>query len=82
MIKELIKDLVYENIDLSQGLTRAKLIAYKLNNTQFKDWLTTELNGYSDQKDDLPKYRKIPCQLFAELFVPFGGSRIKLSDMF
>ena len=75
MIKDLIKDLVYEEIDLIQGLTRAKLIAYKLNNTQLKEWISKEVNGYGDKDDELPKYRKIPCEIFAKLFVPFGGER-------
>lgn len=75
MIKDLIKDLVYEEIDLIQGLTRAKLIAYKLNNTQLKEWISKEVNGYGEKSDELPGYRKIPCEIYAKLFVPFGGER-------
>ncbi len=66
MIKELIKDLTYDEISLSQGLTRAKLIAYKINNDDFKHWITTELNGYTND-DKLPDYRIIPCEIFAVL---------------
>ena len=75
MIKDLIKDLVYEEIDLIQGLTRAKLIAYKLNNGRLKDWISQEINGYSNKGDELPDYRKVPCEIFAKIFVPFGGER-------
>jgi predicted DNA-binding protein len=73
MIKDLIKDLAYEKIDLIQGLTRAKLIAHKLTNNQLKEWISKEVNGYSEENDELPDYRKIPCDIYAELFVPFGG---------
>lgn len=66
MIKDLIKDLTYDNITLSQGLTRAKIIAYKINNDDFKNWINTELNGYG-KDDKLPEYRVIPCDIFADL---------------
>lgn len=66
MIKDLIKDLTYDNITLSQGLTRAKIIAYKINNNDFKGWINTELNGYG-KDDKLPDYRIIPCDIFAVL---------------
>mmetsp|Transcript_7158 Transcript_7158/g.10694 ORF Transcript_7158/g.10694 Transcript_7158/m.10694 type:complete len:291 (-) Transcript_7158:101-973(-) len=64
MIKELIKDLTYDKISLSQGLTRAKLIAYNINNNNFKHWIMSELNGYTND-DQLPDYRIIPCEIFA-----------------
>lgn len=74
MIKELIKDLVYDSISLSQGLTRAKLIAYKISNDTFKDWIYNELNGYSNP-EILPDYRIIPCDLYGKINVPFQGTR-------
>lgn len=74
MTKQLIKDIVYDTISLSQGLTRAKLIAYKINNETFKDWIYKELNGYSNS-DTLPDYRVISCDLYATINVPFQGTR-------
>lgn len=73
MIKQLIEDITFDRITLSQALTRAKIIAYKINNTQFKDWITSELNGYSDHKK-LPSYRVIPCEIFAETTNPYVGN--------
>lgn len=73
MIKDLIKDLTYDNITLSQGLTRAKIIAYKIDNDNFKSWINTELNGYG-KEDKLPNYRVIPCDVFAVL-ESFGTKR-------
>lgn len=66
MIKELIKNLTYDEISLNQALTRAKLIAYEINNEDFKNWINKELNGYS-KDDKLPDYRIIPCDIFAVL---------------
>lgn len=74
MIKELIRDLTYDNITLNQGLTRAKLIAYKINNTELKNWIVNELNGYTSSKD-LPVYRSIPCQSFGIVSNPYHGKQ-------
>ena len=46
MIKDLIKDIAYDKISVTQALTRAKLIAYKIRNDTFKNWISNELNGY------------------------------------
>lgn len=66
MIKELIKDLSYDKISLNQALMRAKLIAFEINNEDFKSWINKELNGYNNG-DKLPEYRIIPCDIFAVL---------------
>ncbi len=74
MIKELIRDLTYDKITLNQGLTRAKLIAYKINNTELKNWIVNELNGYPSN-DNLPTYRIIPCQSYGIVHNPFYGKQ-------
>lgn len=68
MIKQLITDIAYDNIKLSQALTRAKIIANKLKNETFRHWLTKELEGYAYDDAYLPDYRKVwsPIQLVAE----------------
>ncbi len=71
MIKSLIKDLAYDNITLSQGLTRAKLVQSKLKVDELKNWLTNELNGYSD-KDDVPDYRTIQVKIIGHFVDDFG----------
>lgn len=73
MIKQLIEDITFDRITLSQALTRAKIIAYKISNTQFKDWITSEINGYSADTE-LPPYRIIPCDIFAEITNPYKGN--------
>lgn len=71
MIKQLIEDLTYGKITLSQALTRAKIIAYKLNNNDFKEWITCELSGYDSK--ELPNYRIIKCEVFVEINNPYRG---------
>jgi hypothetical protein len=61
IIKYLIKDLAYENISLTQALTRTKIIAHKVNNEELKIWLLNELNGYSTQKN-FPSYRIVESE--------------------
>ena len=75
MIKQLIEDLAYDRVTLGQGLTRAKLIASKIQNTVFKEWVNQELQGYNSE-DKLPDYRKIPCQTSIIVGLPFGGQDI------
>ncbi|MGJ8761926.1 MAG: hypothetical protein ACSHXA_15380 [Polaribacter sp.] len=75
MIKELITDLTYDKISLSQALNRAKLIAYDLQNTDFKNWISKEINGYINEKDKLPEYRIIQCDIFGTIENPFIGKR-------
>jgi hypothetical protein len=54
---ELQKDLV-GNIDLSVVLRKAKILAYRLQNDEFKAWIEDELNGYGDvDATHLPSYR-------------------------
>lgn len=72
MIKQLIEDLTFDRISLSQALTRAKIIAYKINNGQFKEWIDFELNGYPE-KSKLPTYRIVSCDVFVEIVDPFRG---------
>lgn len=72
MIKELIADLAYDRISLSQALTRAKLIARQIKNDTFKSWLNNELNGYEFNDPILPEYRKIWAEIILTAEFPFG----------
>ena len=72
MIKELIRDIAFDKITVSQALTRAKLIAYEIKNEIFKSWLSKELNGYEFEDVLLPKYRKIWSEIQLTAEFPFG----------
>jgi hypothetical protein len=72
MINELITDIVYDKITVSQGLTRAKLIARQIKNETFKNWLNKELNGYDYEDPLMPEYRKIWAEIQLTAEFPFG----------
>jgi hypothetical protein len=73
MIKQLITDLSHDNISLSQALTRSKIIAYKLKNETFKNWIKKETDGYEFDDSLLPKYRKIFSEMY--LIAKFSGGK-------
>jgi hypothetical protein len=75
MINELITDIAYDKITLSQGLTRAKLIARQIKNNTFKNWLNKELNGYEYEDEFLPEYRKIFAEIVLTAEFPFGRTQ-------
>lgn len=71
MIKTLIKDLAYDSITLSQGLTRAKLLQSKLKIDELKNWLANELGGYSN-KESIPDYRIFQVKIIGDFVGNFG----------
>lgn len=75
MIKQLITDIAYDNITLSQALTRAKLIESKIRNDNFKNWLKNELEGYDYDSSALPDYRRISSPMFLIAEFPFGRTQ-------
>ena len=75
MIKQLIKDLAFDSISLSQGLTRTKLIENKIKNNVLKNWLKKELEGYEFEDDFLPPYRKIWSTINLTAEFPFGRTQ-------
>lgn len=85
MIRQLIKDIAYDNIQLSQALTRAKLVASKIKNETFKKWLNCELEGYNYTDSHLPKYRKVWSPMYLNAEFPFGRTEtitVNLPDDF
>lgn len=73
MIKDLIYDITYDKIKLSQALSRAKLIANKTKGSLLMTWLKRELEGYA-VNDDLPDYRKISSPVSLLIDYPYGQS--------
>ncbi len=77
MIKDLISDIAYDKINLSQALSCSKLLAYKISNDNFKEWLRKELEGYDYNDTLLPQYRRINCQMFITHSLPNGQQHSK-----
>jgi hypothetical protein len=85
MIKQLIQDIAYDNIQLSHALTRAKLISAKVKNEIFLSWLKKELEGYDFQDVILPQYRKIRTVLNLTIDLGFGRQQtlpVSFNDTF
>lgn len=73
MIKQLIIDIAYDNISVSQALTRAKILQRKLDNYKFGEWIKNEIEGYPDNDDVLiPDYRTIPAPTILIAEFPMG----------
>lgn len=75
MIKQLIIDIAYDNIKLSQAITRTKLVESKIKNDTLKIWLNKELGGYNFNDNYLPPYRKVWSVINLTLEYPFGRTR-------
>lgn len=71
MIKDLIKEIAYDKITLTQALTRAKLIAYKIENETFKNWISNELDGYASG-NDAPSYRVVEVETVGSVVDSLG----------
>lgn len=72
MIKELIKDIIYDKITLSQALTRSKLVSRSVKNEILQNWLNRELNGYKSDDEHFPSYRKIWSETHLTVEYPNG----------
>lgn len=85
MLKELIEDIAYSKISLSEALLRSKLVEFKIKNETFKIWLKKELEGYSFKDESLPKYRKVSSDSWLILSDTWGRTQniqIELPDSF
>jgi AbiTii len=69
-----IQDSAVEAKDIEVALRKAKILASRLNNVDFKKWVDFELNGYPDSAS-LPGYRIIPA-VAKGYFSGFAGSSI------
>ncbi len=54
------------DIGISTLLRKAKILAARLKNLEFENWVNRELNGYENSKD-LPSYRIVPIIAKAQL---------------
>src|ERR1035437_1300666 len=70
MTDSLINDIQDKNIPVSTLLIKAKILANKLNDEKFLEWLNLELNGYKTG-NVYPEYRKITGQV--KFWNPYYG---------
>ena len=56
LLRDIQETAIDSNIDISVLLRKCKVLAARLGNQEFKNWVESELNGYK-KKEDLPEYR-------------------------
>lgn len=64
LIKEIQRDIINNKESVTSILRKAKLLATKLESSDFLKWINYELEGYPD-KESLPKYRIISGEMKA-----------------
>ncbi len=70
IVSELERDLISDNCNILNALRKAKVIALKLDLTEFGAWIDKELNGYS-MEQEIPSYRIVKGILRARN--PYAG---------
>jgi hypothetical protein len=77
IIQQLQIDSTNPDISISTLLAKAKIVASKLNLSEFLHWINQEINGYSEK---VPEYRVVAVEVKA--FNPFHGWQpVKFSDV-
>lgn len=73
MLEKLIQKIAEDSISTQSALNQAKIIASKIKNEDFKQWINYELKGYpSGYLNQLPNYRKFRVQIRADIVDEFG----------
>src|SRR5258707_5974276 len=82
LFEEIQQDLLSPT-PLSDVLRKAKVLAYRLKNEDFKNWVEHELNGYTGV-ESLPSYREISthsCGNFVSFNVKMSGVPIPVQNI-
>lgn len=79
LLQEIQNAAVDPNIDISFLLRKCKILASRLKNPEFSNWVDQELNGY-ENTDVLPDYRVARVHSQGHFF-GLGGSRLQNADI-
>jgi hypothetical protein len=71
LLRELQRDALDPNVDVTTVLRRARVLAARLNNADLVTWIQHELNGYPAESD-LPKYRVLNVEAKAHLLMGYS----------
>lgn len=64
------------NVDITDLLRKCMVLAARLKNKEFKEWVSHELKGYKED-GDLPDYRCIDVASYGDFFDIFGNGPYK-----
>lgn len=82
LLREIQNDAVNSDVKVSDLLRKCKILAYRLGNIDFKNWVEYELNGYpKDIIDILPDYRILNNVNSKGHFSGAFGSGLRNADM-
>lgn len=70
LLREIQNAAIDGSTDLETLLRKCRVLAARLKNEQFKNWVQSELDGYPSGAE-LPDYRKFHCQCFGHFSGPF-----------
>lgn len=56
LLRQIQNDAINPNMKVSDLLRKCKILAYRLGNDEFKNWVDSELNGY-EAREQVPSYR-------------------------
>jgi len=79
LLRDIQNDVIDTNVDISVILRKCKVLAVRLGNEPFENWVNQELNGYKNKKM-LPDYRIVQIYSKGHFSGPFG-SGIKNADI-
>ena len=72
LLREIQDAAIDEKTDITAVLRKCKVLAARLGNEEFKNWVDLELNGYAHQ-DPLPEYRISEVYSKGHFVGPFGS---------
>jgi len=71
LLRDIQNSAVDSNTDVATLLRKCKILAARLGNAKFKEWIDFELNGYPSNAK-LPTYRILNTKSFGDFCGPFG----------
>ncbi len=72
LLLDIQNDVIDTNVDISVILRKCKVLAVRLGNKPFENWVDQELNGYKNKKL-LPDYRIVQVYSQGNFSGPFGS---------
>ncbi len=72
LLREIQDAVVDSKSDLPTVLRKCKILSYRLKNSDFKNWVQYELDGYPEDAQ-VPDYRICHCQSKGNFSGPFGS---------
>ena len=72
LLDDICSDLISESVDIANTLRKAKILASSLGLSEFREWVDSELNGYSNE-GKAPEYRRIRPVNLGTFSGPFGS---------